>query len=380
MIERVVRIIKFLVFSVLCLILTFFVLVSLFDNVLALVDLPNYNYIPDIKKLKEEGKLKEAYELAQYVTKNPDLPEYLEAQKLAEELDKEINSFWGRAKRVVNGFIFGSGDSIEEIVGGMASDLIAYGDVRDLVKQGYYKITGKETDAVIVALASIGLLTEFVDIADWVPSILKAFRKVKSITNKFADFIISSCKKSAKAMKLDDSLGLAFKNIQKMVDKVGMSRGATIMKHIDTPLDLDVVVKMMDKNSDAVYLAVKNGGSDGIDVIKKVSSMDNGVDLLSMAGKKGPAGIQFLKKGGIVHRYAIITRVGARLAKNIYLGRVYNLWKAQFSLIPKQFRWGIFGILLLATVFCFYNVGKEFWKIYHDIILSRRVKSTVSSG
>lgn len=380
MIRRIVRVIKYLGFGFLFLVFGVFVLVSLFSVVQGLADLPDYNYVNDIKKLREEGKLKEAYDLAKYLSENPDMPGHSEAKQLADELDNEINSYWGKAKRIVTGFITGSGNSVEETAGGIASDLIMYGDIRDLIKQGYYKVTGQETDTVIVALASIGLLTEVVDIADWAPAVLKAFRKVGSLTRKFADFLVIACQKSAKALKLDDSLGLAFKNIRKMVDKVGMSRGATIMKHIDEPADLDVVVKMMDKNSDAVYLAVKNGGSDGLEVIKKMSAVDNGGDLLSIAGKKGPAGIQFLKKGGNVHRYVIFTRVAARFGKNIYLGRITKMMEAGVTLIPKKVRWLISLILIFSSFYCFFICGKELRNIYRDVVISRQAKSSTASG
>ena len=268
----------------------------------SLENMPNYNYTQDIRELQKEGKLSEALEMAHFVIKHNDMPGQLETRQLAEELEKEIASLWGRIKRATKGFITGSGNSIEELSGGIASDLIIYGDVRDLVKQGYYKITGKDTDTVVVALAGIGLLTEAVTFADWVPSVLKAFRKIGALSKKFADFVILACKKSVKTLKLDGVLKAALKNIEGLVDKMGLARTAAVFKHIDTPSDLSAIAKTAEKNVDAAYFTVRNGG---IDILKQFDATDAGINIMKKAAKKGPRGITWLSKGGGGYKYVI---------------------------------------------------------------------------
>jgi len=45
-----------------------------------------------------------------------------------------------------------------------------------------------------------------VDVADWAPAVLKAFRKIGALSRKFADFVITAAKKSVKGRKLDGTL------------------------------------------------------------------------------------------------------------------------------------------------------------------------------
>ena len=108
----------------------------------SLMEIPNYNYVLDIEELKDKGNLREALELARYVTRHPDMPGQREARKLEQDLEKKVNSIRERTKRALRGFVTGSGSSMEEVLGGITSDLFIYGDVRDLVKQGFNKLTG----------------------------------------------------------------------------------------------------------------------------------------------------------------------------------------------------------------------------------------------
>ncbi|MDD2600719.1 MAG: hypothetical protein PHO37_16105 [Kiritimatiellae bacterium] len=256
--------------------------------------LPNYNYVPDIKVLKEEGKLSEALEMARFVIRHPDMPGQAEAKALERDLETELTSLWGRTKRATKGFVTGSGNSIEELAGGITSDMIIYGDVRDLIKQGYFKVTGKETDPLIAALAGVGLLTEAVDVADWAPAVLKAFRKIGALSQRFADFVITAAKRSVKGRKLDGALRSAFGNLRRLTDKMGLARTATVFKHVDDPADLASIAAVAQKNADAAYFTVKNGGADGVGIIKRLGDTDIGATSMAQAARKGPAGIQWL--------------------------------------------------------------------------------------
>lgn len=371
---------KYLFFGILFLMIGFIVWIVGTDfsdyNLKELVRLPNYNYIPDIKRIREEGRLQEALELTRFVLRHPDMPGQEEARELEKELDVEINSLLGKAKRVVKGFVLGSGNSIEEVIGGVSSDMIVWGDFRDLIKQGYYKITGNDTDPVIVALASIGLLTEVFDIVDWAPAVLKAFRKVGALSKKFADFIIISAKKSLKIGRLDDELKVVFKSLSGLVDKIGLARSAVVMKHIDTAEDLASVAKVAEKSSDVAYLMVKNGGSDGVALIKQLGNTEDGIRAMSEAVKKGPAGIQWLKKGGAGRKYVLLARIGARLGKNWRFGRIQEILRWLMENYPalRIFFYLIIGISLIISALAFV---KSF--LYFKSLLALSKSRTVST-
>lgn len=373
-IRKLYKGLRYLVIGVICLLIAAFLFTLLMeirgerelDE--SFESLPNYDYIPEIKDLKEEGKLSEALEMARFVARHPDMPGWEDAKGLERELEQELNSLWGRTKRTTKGFILGSGNSIEELSGSVISDLIIYGDIRDLVKQGYYRITGKETDPLIAALAGIGLLTEVIDAIDWSPAVLKAFRKIGALSRKFADFLIAAAKKSVKAGRLDGALKVVFSNIRHLSDQMGLVRTAAVFKHIDTPSDLTSLVKVSRKNADAVYFTVRNGGSDGIAMIKRFGDTDAGVASLAKAAKKGPAGIQWLKRSGKTNKYLVRTRFGARILKTFRLHRPQRFIMAlakEFPLVLKAL-WActvlacvVGGIVILAS-------GREFYHLRRD--------------
>lgn len=369
MFKKIWDALKYLFIGLICLTFTIILWLIIFDtsnHLTTIPEIPNYNYISDIKKLKEEGKFQEALELNHFVLKHPDMPGQEEAKVLEKELETEINSLWGKAKRVTKGFIVGSSNSIEEIGGGIASDMIIWGDFRDLIKQGYYKITGNETDPLITALAGIGLLTELVDVADWAPAVLKVFRKVDALSKKFADFIITTAKNSSRIGKLDEGLKIVFKNLSGLVDKIGLARSATVMKHVDTAEDLASVAKIAEKNADTAYLMIKNGGPEGIDLVKQLGNTDEGIKVMNEAVKKGPAGIQWLKKGGGGRKYLIGTRAGARIIKNLKLERPQQIIKTLILNYPelKPFFYAIIIVSFIVSLLAFIKSSLCFLSLF----------------
>ena len=360
---------KYAIVGAACLLIAFFLYASLREVSVerkiekSLESLPYYNYVLDIKALREEGKLSEALEMARFVIRHPDMPGQEDAKALEKELKHELTSVWGRTKRATRGFVMGSGNSIEELAGGITSDMIIYGDVRDLVKQGYYKVTGKETDPVIAALAGIGLATEAVDFADWAPAVLKAFRKIGALSRKFADFVITAAKKSTKGRKLDGALKVAFSNLRRLTDKMGLARTAAVFKHVDDPADLASITAVAQKNADAAYFTVKNGGADGVGIIKRLGDTNVGVTSMAQAAKKGPAGIAWLKRGGAGHKYVVRTRFGARLLKNLRMQRPQQLITEvakKYSGLRKVL-WASTILALLGACFSFVESGRKFY-------------------
>lgn len=360
---------KYIIVGVVCLMIAFFLYTSLCEVSCerkieeSLEVLPNYNYVSDIKTLKEEGKLGEALDMARFVISHPDMPGQEDAKALEKDLENERTSLWGRTKRATRGFVTGSGNSTEELVGGMTSDMIIWGDFRDLLKQGYYKVTGEKTDPVIVAFAGIGLATEVVDFADWAPAVLKSFRKIGALSSKFTDFIITAAKKSAKGRKLDGALRIVFGNLRCLVDKMGLARTATVFKYVDDPADLVSITAVAQKNADAAYFTVKNGGADGVNIVKRLGDTEVGVASMARAAKKGPAGIAWLKRGGAGHKHVVRTRLGVRFLKNLRMHRPQQLLKEAAKEFPRlrEVLWMSTILALLGAFFSFVVSVRKFY-------------------
>lgn len=379
---------KYAAIGIICLLIAFFLYASLREVTAerqineSLEALPNYNYVPDIKTLKEEGKLSEALEMARFVVRHPDMPGQAEAKMLERELETDLTSLWGRIKRATKGFVTGSGNSIEELAGGIASDIVIYGDVRDLVKQGYYKVTGKETDPLIAALAGVGLMTEAAGAADLAPAVLKAFRKIGALSQRFADFVITAAKRSVKGRKLDGALKSAFGNLRRLTDKLGLARTATVFKHVDDPADLASITAVAQKNSDAAYFTVKNGGADGVGIIKRLGDTDVGVKSMAQAAKKGPAGIQWLKRGGAGHKYLVRVRIGARILKNLRMERPQQLITELARKYPglRKALWAGTILAILGACFSFVESGRKFYGMKNRVPPSNNTEKTAQQS
>lgn len=282
--------------------------------------LPDYDYKSEILALEKDDHLMEAEQLADFVLSGSEIQNKDEIAVIRERVHKRRTSLLGRTQRVLKGFVRGDGKSAEEIAGGIASDLVLWGDIRDFCQQGYYKVTGKETDHVILALASLGLVTELADCVDWGPAVLKAFRKVGSLSQKFCDSLVTLCKKSMKLKKADKTLTDMFTHLKVLCDDVGTTRAAVMMKHVDDVSDLKTLAKTAKNAPDAVTVIIRSSGHSGIGLVEKLSAADDTGKLLEAVARKGPGTVEMLVKSG-----AREVRLLSRVSKIVYRGRLPDL-------------------------------------------------------
>ncbi len=112
---------------------------------------------------------------------------------LSDELSKRVsdavaeeNSTSGFAKRFATGFVTGNSDDIASLSGTVTGDLIVWGDIRDVVREGKHLAMGEDTDHLILGLATIGLAVTaatYISVGGAVPlraglSLVKDTRKV----------------------------------------------------------------------------------------------------------------------------------------------------------------------------------------------------------
>lgn len=67
----------------------------------------------------------------------------------------------------VNGFAYGEVDSVQTLIGSLASDYVGYGDLRDISTEGTKFITGESYDAITLGIAAAGLSTSLVSMSSW---------------------------------------------------------------------------------------------------------------------------------------------------------------------------------------------------------------------
>jgi len=120
-------------------------------------------------------------------------------------------------KGIFGGFVFGEVKDPESLVGCVAGDLTAWGDVRDLMKSAYVKATGGEVDEFTTALAGLGLATTLAPHVDIGLSMLKNMAKFMSKSLRAGLKMLID--QAAATRKMDaitgflNSFGLAYRQI-----------------------------------------------------------------------------------------------------------------------------------------------------------------------
>src|SRR6202008_4231086 len=61
------------------------------------------------------------------------------------------------AKRLATGLATGNADDVATLSGTVAGDLVVFGDIRDIVREGKHLAMGEETDHLVLGLATAGL-------------------------------------------------------------------------------------------------------------------------------------------------------------------------------------------------------------------------------
>ena len=69
----------------------------------------------------------------------------------------EQNSTSHFAKRFATGLVTGNADDVASLSGTVAGDLLVFGDIRDVVREGKHLAMGEDTDRLILGLATAGL-------------------------------------------------------------------------------------------------------------------------------------------------------------------------------------------------------------------------------
>ena len=315
--------------------------------------LPDHDYISEIKALMRDHRWNEAETLCEDVIKTQ-LPSAPQAQQLLTECKSESQKFQSRIYKAAKAFISGSPDSsIEELSGSIIADMLLYGDIRDLAMQGYFKITSKETDPVIASLAAAGIATEFIDIADWAPAALKAFRKLGLLSNRFAEAVQAIAKKIVQTGKLDLAAKSFFSNLSAMLNKAGFIRTGNMIRYVDTPEDLSKVAHHIIQNPHSTYLLSRHAKNNTVQTLQKLDNLPDAPQIKKHLIQKGARSLKYL----------------ARIGKTLHKGHLQRL----LAILLGKYRIATAVLLLLAGVF---QLGWGIKKLY----ASRQKKSVENTA
>ena len=310
--------------------------------------LPDYDHTAAARRLMAEKRYGEAKVLCRDIIDN-DLPGKKSAGIIIQMCDEKLHSVKIRLLRTAEAFITGNpGESIEQAGAAVVSDMMMYGDIRDLVMQGYFKVAGKETDPYVAAFAAAGLISEFVDAVDWLPSLFKALRRAGAVPDKMARQIIGILRKSAvnsgPAVKLCG-------NMKDIFTQGGFLRTKNIFKNLDHADDIAAAAKVMRKAPGAAHLVSRSAGKNTAEVFRKLAAEKKSPAFLRKLLCKGPNGVTLF----------------LRASKSVQKGNAETLVSHLLKSVGAGYRWlvplGLIGVgilLNLKYILCFKRFFRKF--------------------
>lgn len=248
-----------------------------------------HDFIPDAQRLRSQGRLAEARDLLDFVLAHPELPRQHEAYTMRADIQRQMDSWLEKMKRVGKGALKGAGHNTDEILGAIGADMFAIGDVRDLVIQGWHYVRGEQTDAVLVALSTLGLVTTLVPEVDWAPAFLKVARKTGAMTRRFGEFIVAL----AHHTKRTRSTAMAmecFRDTATLGKRLGPAEALNIMRFVETQSDLRLVARFAEYAPESAYTTLRVGGRQTLHILEK-SGLEHGAEIAIEAVKRGPRGV-----------------------------------------------------------------------------------------
>jgi hypothetical protein len=257
------------------------------------------------------------------------------------------------AARCWEGIWTGRGEGDAGVGCAVASDLVVFGDVRDLTRQGIGWSRGEETDAVLIALSAAGVVLTLAPTVGAGTSLVKVARRTGALTRGLADSVVTLARQRA-FRPLVGLLGDA----GRISRKLGPARGTRVLAYADTPAELATVARFVERAPHPL-LALRWGGK---------SATRIGDDALyQLALTRGPRGLALAaERGGaaLLSRKPLVLFAAKSLYKHPDQVAAWALALAKWLL-----RWAtwplvlvVSGVLVLAGVALFPRRRRRRWR------------------
>ena len=263
-------------------------LVTFFAQYPLLEELPFFDHMPEVRRFYACGQYDEVVRLGKDMLASAVCSDRKELEDLISKSEKHTKSISGNSIRFLRGFISGKSDTAADAAGAIASDLLVYGDVRDMVVHGGLWAAGKENDPVLMAISGTGILFEVLPVIDCFPAVLKYLHRTGSLTREFTAYVLGSIAKFKFHKKVERKL---FAELSMLVAKTGVSRTSKIMKFVKTPDELSSALRLAKESPEKLHLAVKATDGKVLQHYPKVPPM-----RLMDAALRGSKGLFTLKR------------------------------------------------------------------------------------
>lgn len=261
-----------------------------------LARLPDCDFAGLAENCWAEGKRAEAFACLEYAVSNKtgDADECAFLREKYLKSEELRNSAWGRLCAVGRGFATGDVDGADSLAGAALSDLLLYGDLRDIVKET--AINDKADPVLVLALASAAPRQRYSRRADGALSARKNRQARGSLAAPLENSILRAVRSALKsppakaAEELKKSLGPISGLSKKTKTWTGFS---AVLKSADSPEDISKICALLGKSPDnaakleqILFISGKSAKR-SFDFI--VENSQRGMDFLYSAMRKGRA-------------------------------------------------------------------------------------------
>jgi hypothetical protein len=233
-----------------------------------------YPYCVEAERALAEDRIADALELA----------EAGDCASVAAAARVRWDALSAQVERCWQGVWSGRGEDAAGIGCAVASDLLVFGDVRDLTIQAFHWGQGEATDPVLIGLSTAGIALTFVPHVGAGNALLKGARRAGTLSTGLARSVSALVRQRAWP-----ALAGLFSDVGRIGTKLGPARATRALAYADDAAEMATLARFVDTVPHPL-VGLRLGG-------KRVASIADGA--VYRAGlARGPAGLQLVAERG----------------------------------------------------------------------------------
>lgn len=263
-----------------------------------------------------------------------ELAEAGDCAQVERDARREWDSLSATFSRCVDGVWTGQADDAAGLACAIASDLVVFGDVRDLTRQGLNWSKGEDTDPVLIALSATGLALTLAPQFGAGASVFKVARRAGTLSDRLASSIMGMLRRGSFR-----PLGGLLSDAGRISAKVGPPKATRALQYADSAEELSEVARFVEAVDDPL-LALRWGG-------KRTLRLTDDAELFSEAITRGPPGLILASERGAA---ALLTRkpLIVTAAKTVYRNPD-ALLAASAAIAAWLLRWSEWSYVLIVA-------------------------------
>ncbi len=237
--------------------------------------LPDHPFCIEAEWALAEDRVADALELAEAGS----------CASAAERARARWNAIEAAFARCAAGVWTGRGDDVAAVGCAVASDLVVFGDVRDLTRQGVAWVRGDATDPVLIGLSAVGLVATFAPHVDAGGALLKAARRAGALSDALAGATLRLVRRGTWTPLVN-----MFSDAGRLARRLGPAGGARALRHADDVEDVAALARFVEAAPHpllALRWAGKGAVRLGDDAALYATALAKGPDGIALAAARG---------------------------------------------------------------------------------------------